>query len=108
MNGVVTSGPGVRIVLQLNASTASIDSMATLTIRQLDEKTKTRLRVRAARHGRSMEEEAREILRSALTTPSQTRENLGEIIRRRFAAFGGLELELPERDAIRQFPEFGK
>jgi plasmid stability protein len=41
--------------------------MATLTIRQLDEKTKTRLRVRAAHHGRSMEEEAREILRSALT-----------------------------------------
>ena len=47
-----------------------IDSMATLTIRRLDEKTKTRLRVRAAHHGRSMEEEAREILHSALTTAS--------------------------------------
>jgi hypothetical protein len=41
------------------ASSESIASMATLTIRQLDQKTKTRLRVRAAHHGRSMEEEAR-------------------------------------------------
>lgn len=53
------------------ASGDSIDSMATLTIRQLDEKTKTRLRVRADQHGRSMGEEAREILRSALTPSSQ-------------------------------------
>lgn len=82
--------------------------MATLTIRQLDEKTKIRLRVRAARHGRSMEEEAREILRSALTAPVQARQNLGKNIRQRFAAFGGLELELPERDAIRRLPEVGK
>ena len=47
--------------------------MATLTIRQLDEKTKTRLRVRAAHHGRSMEEEAREILRSALSSVPPTK-----------------------------------
>ena len=60
---------------------ASIDSMATITIRQLDEKTKTRLRVRAAHHGRSMEEEAREILRSALTSSSPIREGTW---RRRF------------------------
>jgi plasmid stability protein len=71
--------------------------MATLTIRQLDENTKTRLRVRAAHHGRSMEEEAREILRSALTASSPVRRNLAEAIRRRFAEFGGLELELPSR-----------
>ena len=82
--------------------------MATITIRQLDEKTKTRLRVRAAHHGRSMEEEAREILRSALTASSPAKANLAEIIRRRFAAFGGLELELPSRDAIRQAPGFGE
>jgi plasmid stability protein len=71
--------------------------MATLTIRQLDENTKTRLRVRAVHHGRSMEEEAREILRSALTASSPVRRNLAEAIRRRFAEFGGLELELPSR-----------
>jgi plasmid stability protein len=89
------------------ASSDSIDSMATLTIRQLDEKTKTRLRVRAAHHGRSMEEEAREILRSALTA-SPVKGNLAEIIHRRFAAFGGLEFELPRRDALRQAPEFAE
>jgi plasmid stability protein len=82
--------------------------MATLTIRQLDERIKTRLRVRAAHHGRSMEEEAREILRSALTGPSPAKGNLAEAIRRRFAAFGGLELELPRRDAVRQAPGFGE
>ncbi|MGA8373256.1 MAG: hypothetical protein WB758_01510, partial [Candidatus Sulfotelmatobacter sp.] len=90
------------------ASSDSIDSMATLTIRQLDEKTKTRLRVRAAHHGRSMEEEAREILRSALTTSSPVKGNLAETIQRRFAAFGGLEFELPRRDAIRRAPGFGE
>jgi plasmid stability protein len=81
--------------------------MATLTIRQLDERTKARLRVRAAHHGRSMEEEAREILRAALRIPV-TRENLADAIRRRFAAVGGVELELPPRDALRPPPEFTK
>ena len=90
------------------ASNDSIDSMATLTIRQLDEKTKTRLRVRAAHHGRSMEEEAREILRSALTASSPAKGNLAETIHRRFAAFGGLEFELPRRDAMRRAPEFAE
>jgi len=83
--------------------------MATLTIRRLDEKTKTRLRVRAAHHGRSMEEEGREILRSALTTSSShTKGNLAEAIRRRFASFGGIALSLPRRDAMRKAPRFKK
>lgn len=82
--------------------------MATLTIRQLDEKTKARLRVRAAHHGRSMEEEAREILRAALRASPALPENLGEAIRKRFAGFGGLELTLPRRDRIREAPKFGE
>lgn len=90
------------------ASSDSIDSMATLTIRQLDEKTKTRLRVRAAHHGRSMEEEAREILRSALIASAQPKRNLAEAVRQRFAPFGGLEVELPRRDAMRPAPEFSE
>ena len=49
-----------------------------------------------------MEEEAREILRSALTTTSPVKGNLAETIQRRFAVLGGLELELPRRDAMRQ------
>jgi plasmid stability protein len=90
------------------ASNDSIDSMATITIRQLDDRTKTRLRVRAAHHGRSMEEEAREILRSALTGSSPARGNLAAAIQRRFAALGGVELQLPRRDAMRKAPRFGK
>lgn len=80
--------------------------MATLTIRKLDEKTKTRLRIRAAHHGRSMEEEAREILRSALTAPAATKQNLAETIHRRFAPFGGIELAPVRRDALRDLPGF--
>jgi plasmid stability protein len=80
--------------------------MATLTIRQLDERTKARLRVRAAHHGRSMEEEAREILRAALTRARPEKNNLAEAIRQRFAALGGVELEIPKRDAIREPPDF--
>jgi antitoxin FitA len=79
--------------------------MATLTIRQLDERTKARLRVRAAHHGRSMEEEAREILRAAVRVPA-AKENLADAIRRRFVPIGGVELELPPRDALRRPPEF--
>jgi plasmid stability protein len=69
--------------------------MATLRIRQLDDKTKSRLRVRAAHHGRSMQEEAREILRSAQTALSPERANLAETIHGRFAEFGEIEFELP-------------
>ena len=82
--------------------------MATLTIRQLDEKTKTRLRVHAAHHGRSMKEETREILRSALRASPAGKQNLSEAVPPRFAEFGGLELELPPRDAAREVPEFGE
>ena len=70
--------------------------MATLTIRDLDEELRTRLRVRAARHGRSMEAEVRAILRDALT--HQPADHLGSRVRQRFASIGGLELELPGRE----------
>jgi antitoxin FitA len=53
-----------------------------------------------------MEEEAREILRSALTNSPPAHTNLSEAIHRRFAVFGGLEVELPKRDAIRHAPDF--
>jgi plasmid stability protein len=80
--------------------------MATLTIRRLDDRTKARLRVQAAQHGRSMEQEAREILRSALNSPLPVKKNLAEIIREQFAPLGGVELELPPRDALREPPHF--
>ena len=82
--------------------------MATLTIRQLDERTKSRLRVRAAHHGRSMEEEAREILRLAVNRTAPEEDNLAEAIRQKFAALGGVELEIPKREPIREPPDFSK
>jgi len=82
--------------------------MAALIIRRLDDKTKARLRVRAAHHGRSMEQEAREILRSALASVRPAKADLAQAIHERFAAFGGVELELPKRDPLRQPPEFSQ
>lgn len=70
--------------------------MASITIRNLDEKLKADLRLQAARHGHSMEEEVRIILRGALNLP-QHGEGLGSRIKKRFAESGGVELELPSR-----------
>ncbi len=75
--------------------------MASITIRQLEENTKRKLRMRAARHGRSMEQEAREILKSALSQPEEQPKDLVEAIRRRFAKYGGVELNIPPRGPIR-------
>jgi plasmid stability protein len=82
--------------------------MATLTIRKLDESTKIKLRVRAAKNSRSMEDEARNILRDALADDLKSEENLAESIHERFKALGGLELELPKRAAIRKPPQPGR
>lgn len=79
--------------------------MATLTIRRLDEKTKAKLRVRAAHSGRSMEEEAREILRLALERQPAAGTDLATAIRELFRPLGGVELELPERGPIREPPD---
>lgn len=76
--------------------------MASITIRNLDESLKARLRVRAARLGRSMEEEAREILRCALTERPAAARNLAEAIQRRFAPLGGVELPAVPRDDLRK------
>jgi antitoxin FitA len=75
--------------------------MASITIRQLEENTKRKLRMRAAQHGRSMEQEAREILNSALSQPEEQSKDLVESIRRRFAKYGGVDLKIPPRGPIR-------
>ena len=79
--------------------------MASITIRNLDDHLKRRLRIQAAEHGRSMEEEARDILRKAVGKPASTA-NLGEAIHRRFAALGGVELDLPPREPMPEPPRF--
>jgi antitoxin FitA len=72
--------------------------MASITIRDLDEQTTARLRVRAAHGKRSMEEEATHILRTALARNAGRGPNLAEVIRRRFGPLGGVDLQLPERE----------
>jgi plasmid stability protein len=69
-----------------------------MSIRGLDERVKERLRVRAARHGRSMEAEARAILTEAVSEPGDGG-GLGQAILDRFGAVGGVELGLPPRAA---------
>ncbi len=79
--------------------------MASITIRNLDEGLKRRLRVRAAEHGHSMEEEVREILRQVVegnAPPS----NLAAAIRARIAPLGGVDLEVPPRELMRAPPDF--
>ena len=72
--------------------------MANIAVRGLDQETKARLRVRAARHGRSMEAEVRVILQEAVAAFDSTpTAGLGSRIHARFAALGGLEPEVPPR-----------
>ena len=69
--------------------------MAQLIVRGVEEDVKARLRRRAKRHGRSMEEEVRHILRNAVKEETRARGGLGTRIAARFAKIG-LASELPE------------
>jgi plasmid stability protein len=80
--------------------------MASITIRRLDDSAKARLRVRAAQHGRSMEEEAREILKGALAKAESRQPNLAKKIRARFAPLGGVDLPEFPRAPTREPPDF--
>lgn len=80
--------------------------MSTLTIRNIDTDTKDKLRLAAASHGRSMEEEVRTILRSVLSQPAAA-QGLGSRLHARFAAIGGVELPWPERTAPARAADFG-
>lgn len=82
--------------------------MATLTIRDLDETLKRSLRVRAASRNRSMEEEARQILRAALQESPPPATDLATRIRARFAGLGDVELPIAEREPVRPPPGFGE
>lgn len=85
--------------------------MGSLLIRNLADDVKTELRVRAARNGRSMEEEARLILASALAPsgkqmPDGLPWSLGETARMFFGPENGVELDLPPREPMRDPPDF--
>ena len=77
-----------------------IKKMASMTIRNLSDDIKQRLRIRAAEHGHSMEDEARAILCAALTEQAPPT-NLARAIQDRFASLGGIELDIPLREPMR-------
>ena len=75
--------------------------MASITVDNIDDGLKQRLCVRAAGHGRSMEEEAREILREVVGNGLPP-DDLAAAIRKRVAALGGADLDIPERESMRE------
>ena len=77
--------------------------MANITIRNLDTSLLEELSVRASFNGRTPAEEARAILRQALTRPLH--DELGDRVHFMFARLGGAELDLPERATPPRIPE---
>jgi len=73
--------------------------MASIVIRNLDDSVKSRLRIRAAEHGRSMDEEARHILRAAVEGKAATG-SLVASIRVKFGPLDGAELEVADRELM--------
>jgi antitoxin FitA len=74
--------------------------MASMTIRGIDDALKARLRVQAAHHNRSMEDEARAILRAALSTQRPQERSLAEAIRAHIEPLGGVDLEIEPREPM--------
>jgi plasmid stability protein len=73
-------------------------AVAALSIRNIDDGVKRRLRIRAARNGRSMESEIRAILEEAVAEPDEPdEEDFFEVLMTRFQEIGGVELDLPAR-----------
>jgi len=80
--------------------------MATLTIRNFDDALYDQLRLRAARHGRSIEEETCSILRCALMDEPVSGKFLVDSIRKGVEPHGGVDLDLPAREPMRDPPDF--
>ncbi|RJR32475.1 MAG: plasmid stabilization protein [Desulfobacteraceae bacterium] len=81
--------------------------MASLTLRNIDESLKASLRMSAAENGRSMEEEARQILKQFLLR-KRSSAGIGSRVSRRFAAAGGVELPAVRRSDPRRPPGFSE
>ena len=81
--------------------------VASITVRNLDESLKRRLRIRAAENGRSMEQEARDILRAALDEEGVSTGGLGTAIHGLFRPLGGVDLLIPPREPMLEPPDMG-
>jgi len=79
--------------------------MASITIRNLHGALKRKLRRRAAQRDRSMEDEARDILRTALAEGERSSTNVADAMRRRLDPLGGVELAVPPRGPGRALPD---
>ena len=80
--------------------------MSAITIRNLEDDLKARLRLQAARHGQSMEEEARQLLRRGLDQDAAgSALRLTVLAKTLFGADHGVDLALPVRDVPRGLPD---
>ena len=77
-----------------------------ITILNIDDDIKSLLQQRASKNGRSLEEEAKEILRQALLENQKPPVNLVNMIEKRFAHLGDFELGEIEREPLRPAPTF--
>jgi antitoxin FitA len=82
--------------------------MASITVRNLEDDLKKKLRMRAAEHGRSMEDEVRNILRASLIENVRKPKDLFTTIRQRIEPLGGVELDIRRSGATREPPTFKK
>lgn len=82
--------------------------MAALSIRDLDDSVKEKLRLRAARHGRSMEAEIRLILTAAAAEDERPRTDLFSALTERFGQLGGVDLDVPARTIPPRAADFGE
>ncbi|MGL5864490.1 MAG: FitA-like ribbon-helix-helix domain-containing protein [Dermatophilaceae bacterium] len=83
-------------------------TVVAISVRNLDEDVASRLKLRAAQHGRSMETEVRAILTDALAPGGHEEPNLALVIHERFAALGGVDLDLPPRRDLPRAAEFAE
>ncbi len=79
--------------------------MPAVSIRNLDETVRDRIRRRAAEHGRSMEAEMRTILAAAVREPGDDR-GLRGVVMDRFSEIGGIDLERARRDETPRAADF--
>ena len=82
--------------------------MASITVRNLDDAVKNSLRVRAARHGWSMEQEIRQILQQTVAPEQAGQISFAERVNRRFADLKVDSLPVPSRQIARKPPDFDK
>lgn len=80
--------------------------MAAIIIRNVDDALERCLRMQAPAHGRSMAEDARNILRSALSREAARSENLSSALHESFKPHGGVKLDIREREPMRESPRF--